>query len=418
MLEKAYIVIFFAVMVAQFFKPALAIVAIILIFSLKTYLLFPFHTDYHLSLVLGGAFFLAVAVRGFRTTNKEAISLVLYFIALCIISTVLNGNFRMEIFFNFLFELFKTLFLIMLILSVKLKKNDLILVLLAVFAGGLANGGYALIQQMESGGVRGFRSVGFADQPNAAALYMYMSIPLAYFFYTHAKNKIVQIFFIASMFVLGVGVITTGSRAGIVVTIVLCGVLFVKNIKKPITVVMIAAFALFAAGLVAERFAERKVIVHRFSGSKMDSSVKLRADLARHAIVLWFCNPVFGVGPGNFPKARAEKYNLQGFIAGAATHSTHLQVLSETGTLGMLIFIAFFLKGFKALKRTAEQGDAFFKELAENTKVFLVTLCFGSLYGCNLATEIYWLWLIVPFLVSSACLTEKEENTLSQPVLA
>ena len=113
--------------------------------------------------------------------------------------------------------------------------------------------------------------------------------------------------------------------------------------------------------------------------------------------------------------ARAERYNLSGIEGGASTHSMIMEVLSTTGTLGTIFFLLIFLKGFKAIKTTALQGDEFFKELAANTKIFLLTLSFGTLYGCSFTSEIYWTWLSFPFLVRSACIAEQDQSTQTLP---
>ena len=85
-------------------------------------------------------------------------------------------------------------------------------------------------------------------------------------------------------------------------------------------------------------------------GKTLNLSTQSRIEAASDAIVLWFFNPVFGVGPGNYADARSERFELRGLKAGMSAHNTMLQILAETGTLGMIIFLGLILKGFKALK--------------------------------------------------------------------
>jgi O-antigen ligase len=211
------------------------------------------------------------------------------------------------------------------------------------------------------------------------------------------------------------GIISTGSRAGMLTTMLICGLLFIRNIKRPLTVILIAGIVFFTADLVREKFAERSITTESLGGTRINSSLESRFEAASGAIMLWLYNPLFGVGPNNYAAARAEELGLRGSDAGLSAHNTTLQILAETGTIGMLIFLTLLLKGFKAIKRTAEVGDAFYKELAQSIKVFMLAFCVGTLFVNTFIYEIYWVWLTIPFLMRGACLAENEAK---QPLVA
>ena len=61
-------------------------------------------------------------------------------------------------------------------------------------------------------------------------------------------------------------------------------------------------------------------------------------------------NPIFGVGPNNFRKlCDKEKYNINELTCSTHPHNFYIQLLAETGLIGLLfllIFYSFFIKKF------------------------------------------------------------------------
>jgi O-antigen ligase len=69
-----------------------------------------------------------------------------------------------------------------------------------------------------------------------------------------------------------------------------------------------------------------------------DGSAESRLDLWRDCIKLAMENPMFGIGPGNFPVVAASL----GYTAGKQAHSVWMQQLAETGFPGVLALVLVF----------------------------------------------------------------------------
>jgi putative inorganic carbon (HCO3(-)) transporter len=70
-------------------------------------------------------------------------------------------------------------------------------------------------------------------------------------------------------------------------------------------------------------------------------------------------HPIFGVGPGNFPTAHWSEALAEGTRVGwNVTHNTYLQLSSETGIPGLLLFVAFLFNAFRATRRVIKNGAA------------------------------------------------------------
>ena len=402
--EKVYIALIVTAILAQFFKPIIGVITIILVMSLGTAILYPLHGELRLSLILGLTFLLATAIRGFNTHTFGVVKLYLAFSAICTLSAVLNVQTDT---FKILFEVLKSVGFALLLLSNKCKKSDVVLMLLALVAGGFANGVYALVEQAQNSGIYGYRSQGLVNQANYAGMLMYTSIPFTYFFYAHTKNKLLKAFFGAIICILILGITQTGSRSSMLATALICGLLFIKNIKRPLTVMLLVCIAYFAVDLARDSISARQTIQTSLSkGRTYDASTTTRLNTAKDAFLVWLYNPLFGVGPGGFQTARKDDLDVN---AKTAVHNTYLQTFAETGVFGGIIFLLIIINGFKSIKKTAEQGDVFFRELAENLRIFFLALSFGIAFTNSFYNEIFWVWLAIPYLINTAWLVEKEK---------
>ncbi len=407
MYEKLYLSAIFAVVFLQLFRPVYGLMTIALIFMLKTYLLFPIHTAYHLSIVVGAVLLFAVLIRGGNPDQLDIIGIVMGFLFVCISSTILNGNFTLNAWYATMYELVKTLFIVFIILCYKFRHKDFVLMLYAFLAGSFINGAYTLYERFQYTGRSLYRSEGLAAQPNETALMLYVCMPFAYFFYQQAQSKIKKLIFLAVLCSQVIGIICTVSRAGLLGMVLVGGLIFLKDIKKISTIIIIAALVYFGASYGKDLYSQRSVTKKTLSKTKsLNYSVGSRVGAAKDAVLLWLYNPVLGVGPGNYAKARTEKFELKGILAGMGVHNTLLQILAETGTFGIFLFGMIFKKGFGALKKMKQQGNTFYRGIADNAFIFLVAMMFATLFTNGFKSEIYWIFLTVPFIAKAAFLNE------------
>ena len=109
-----------------------------------------------------------------------------------------------------------------------------------------------------------------------------------------------------------------------------------------------------------------------------------RFDLWAKAADAWMDSPLFGKGLGGMYR-----------IEGKATHNTYLQLLSETGALGTILFLAFMLR---LLKKMFKTDKVYFCVLAGtfvqiafldalDNRVLWVVLCWFSVIAINMEDE-------------------------------
>lgn len=411
MAEKIYLATIALILVMQFFRPVYGIMGVIVIFMVKAWNIFPIHVDYHMSIIIVGLLMFSVFVRGISTIQLNIAGILLLIIGLCLLSNILNGITEGKTWL-YLYELYKSMFFAIIILCAKFKKKEVYLIMLAFVAGSFANAVYAVIEQVQNAGAGLYRSVGFRGQPNGLATVLYMCIPLTYFFYTIVNKKLYRLIFVSVLIFQFLGIICSVSRSGLLGLLFVGGGIFVKNIKKLTTVILIGACFFFMSDMVKELYSQRNITQASLSkNSELNISVGSRVDALKDAFLLWLSSPLWGVGLGNFAGARQEEFGVSGIIGGMAVHNTLVQIIAETGLCGLLLFILLLKKAFNALSALKQQGDVFYQELARNMQLFVFALVFAMQFTNMLASEIFWMFITVPFIVQNAYLHERDIDT-------
>jgi O-antigen ligase len=192
----------------------------------------------------------------------------------------------------------------------------------------------------------------------------------------------------------------TGSRGGMIALLAMGLVLFwgVSLSKK--VVVLVAAGAALAIGFavlpnyIQARYGtffaadesgpmseeERAML----QGADVDST-EGRLGVLYDGLRLTAKHPLFGVGPGNFAVARWSEGAAEGKRVGwNVTHNTYVQLSSEIGIPGALLFIAFLYRAFQATRRVVKNGAVNgYPELARaayHLQLSFVALCVAAFF--------------------------------------
>lgn len=121
-----------------------------------------------------------------------------------------------------------------------------------------------------------------------------------------------------------------------------------------------------------------------------DSGVNHRIAITRAALKNWADYPILGIGLGGFTWSELQ------YGRTATIHNTALWILTETGLLGLLIFIGFFIVCFRALWRDQKSGQMNTMGLAG----FLVLCVFiGASVGMEAMYQRY-IWFIIGWALS------------------
>lgn len=171
----------------------------------------------------------------------------------------------------------------------------------------------------------------------------------------------------------------------------------------PVLAVLITAVSYFASPLFQERLEVTRA-VYEGTGSAIDYASSERVPIFTTAIEMYRHHPVNGVGVRAFPKAYLQ-YAAEGDIhvakSGGVSGATHahnivLEVMADTGSIGLLGLLLAFLVAVRAWRRTppAQRQDAFPFVLAIGLILFPLNSHFAvyGTYTSSLVWVLAGLW--------------------------
>lgn len=315
---------------------------------------------------------------GSRLTNVELIAIV--FIAWVVISNPEASilGLRRQWIFTF-FQLWILLWIGSHFIQSE-KDHHLIMIIMAI---GITTS--AVVAVLQSGGdFNEFqRAAGLSGGANTAArYYVYGLVLLFYLLRQYARRKIARLFFLLSSISLIAAVIFSGSRSGIVllfIAVVFELFISVKDMKNSIVIILVLAAGLFWFFQISEGTILDPEAISTSVTSGTDT-MGTRYDLWEAGWQMFLDHPVKGVGIGRF-RELVSFYTPSFGIK--SSHNTYIQVLSETGIVGLLFFLILLFVVIKS------QWNNF--RLRSNTSITLTTSSINRT----------WLILLVILLVGA-----------------
>ncbi|NWH04699.1 O-antigen ligase family protein [Desulfobacter latus] len=190
------------------------------------------------------------------------------------------------------------------------------------------------------------RGLGGTTDPNNLALMIIVGFPFLVYYLFYADRFWVRALFFVLIGINGLGLVTTFSRSGALVLLLVYGILFVAHFKK-LTPKLMGIF-IGAVGIslilfyftIPEGYVERQLSVLQAT----DKSMGRRTS---YLYVAWDTikkNPLLGTGPGTFPDiyARtdyAEKYTSVNKSPRRFAHNSYLEIAVGSGLLGLAAFL-------------------------------------------------------------------------------
>ncbi len=255
---------------------------------------------------------------------------------------------------------------------------------------------------------------GLLGNPNDFAVHLLVAAPFLYFILQTrglaSFRGLLALGVLAGVLLL---VLKTGSRAGLLTMVAFLGYQFFRGTlrtKIMLTVAALAGLAILPAVVPQEAWVRYLTIFSDVDQSEYDTrqvefaqgSKEARIELLKESIRMTFYNPVFGVGPGMFSQASAEKMEAAGQRARwSQTHNSFTQMASESGILAGVLYAALVLLAIRrgwSLNRLARRNPGA-KEFGIAADVLAQsTVCFvaGAFFG-NYAYMMY-----MPLLVGCA----------------
>lgn len=223
----------------------------------------------------------------------------------------------------------------------------------------------------------GGRAIGLLEDANYFALLIAFAAPMSAWLALRAPHLLARVAWLGVTLLLLAGMTKTDSRSGLVV---LVGCLLIglwhhraelRQIRsRHLGFVLLGAAIVIPLGLMslpADYVARIKSLVELKSGinAHQDASLGRRASYLVVGSQMIRDNPLAGSGPGTFPVHYAATGFAKAFSEEAGTadlyrraHNTYLEIFSEVGIPGGLLFAALILFGLRNFERARQASQA------------------------------------------------------------
>jgi O-antigen ligase len=304
------------------------------------------------------------------------------------------------------------------------------LILLCGFAMALLALAQYALPQLQTGGAEGIADIGagtagaFIDvegvrtgaavrvsatrgHSNWLALALLVILPLNAYWFATARSRVSKVFAGAMVLAELAALVLTFTRTGLVVGLALVLAVCAKGLVRVNAhrVTAIAAALVVAWFFLPTAYKERVLSITEYSGRE---STLARLELQESAWNYMTKHPVFGIGLGGFGiRLLDEPHHTVGRIykwmvdelgwspTAMGTHNMYLQVGSETGAVGLLLVLAFFVLTLRDLHRAErtfdKQNDLEGRVLSASVWVSLLTFLLCALFLHALQQKVWWM---------------------------
>lgn len=209
-------------------------------------------------------------------------------------------------------------------------------------------------------------------------------------------------------FLVGVPALVTTLARSAIIALVLVALLFAWNHRRhrlaPFVLLCSFVAAILALPLLPDAFWERMASVLNI---EMDRTLLRRVSYNLIGLDLFFQNPFFGIGPGNFPEYYAG--NEYRWFPGREPvprqlHNSYLEVATETGLIGLILFLGVMLSALRRGFQAAASADKRVSGLAAACSYAFAAFLVASFFMPNQDTKFMWIlpglciaaWRVMP----------------------
>lgn len=231
------------------------------------------------------------------------------------------------------------------------------------------------------------RYIGIFNDPNDMGMFLLMNIPLAAYFMTQAKSKIMKLVYLGCIVAYLAGIYWSGSRGSLVGTFVVFIAFFYLRFGK-IKTIFLTLVTAPAAIFVMSKF--RAI-------STDDESADARLEAWYQGIQMFKYRPLFGVGKEQFV-----------IYHGKTAHNSYVLAFAELGISGYMLWMTFLIMVFVMLLQVrkidvnrAANKLLFAKEQA--AAVYLIISMIGYCTTAFFISRTYMLFFYVYAAVCVAC---------------
>jgi len=230
------------------------------------------------------------------------------------------------------------------------------------------------------------------SDPNTFAASIVYSLPMLMPWWLDAPTKRTRVLVLGYLGLAVTCILLTGSRTALAVTTTLgtLGMFGIARHKVRLALILVVV-GLIAWSLLPEdrRMRFQTILDPSVGPANAQLSAENRQVFYREAVKVWQANPVFGVGPGAFGDYMGH---------GQQAHTLYGQLIAETGTLGVLAFLAIIsgiYLNYGEAKRISKQRDpaeSRFPHYVCLAVALTVPLLLAMGFGGHNAYRYTWLW--------------------------
>jgi O-antigen ligase len=192
---------------------------------------------------------------------------------------------------------------------------------------------------------------------NDFATYAITAMPLGLYFAASERRFWLRCLAWGGMALLAAGFIWSGSRGGFLAFMAVIAYFLLRytSVKRSWRWSAVAVIAVLVTCIAGDAYWERINTVLRPTQDYNMTDDQGRMHLWRRGVGYMIDHPVLGVGAGNFPRAEGTISPLVGrmprgrSVKWGPPHNSYLQVGTELGVVGLLVFVALLFHVFRAL---------------------------------------------------------------------
>jgi putative inorganic carbon (hco3(-)) transporter len=255
-------------------------------------------------------------------------------------------------------------------------------------------------------------STAMYGHPNSFSGFAVGCLPYTLFLLMCVKSNLLRLGLLAIIICSLIIVVNTGSRTGYVAVVIGAAYFFFTLKTGKFKIILLASLTvMLTINIVPQQYKERFGSI--FTGEEKEGgSSHKRMEIIEDAIAVSLRYPL-GIGLQAFPKVRNDMFGRA-----QNTHNLYLEILTNIGPIGFIVFTIFIIKLLALNKSLIKCLELL--SLPHNEKQFLMHLCKGTigfilirlllgLFGMDLY-EIYW-WIALGFTLAITKLIHKNNFT-------
>jgi hypothetical protein len=241
------------------------------------------------------------------------------------------------------------------------------------------------------------RPDGIEGDCNYEALTLVMDLPLAVWMAAHEQRSIWRRIGIASTVVIGIAIVLTQSRAGLIALAAAGLTTVLYSRRKRFAFAMVSAAVLLLVTLAPSSLFARfhNIALSGAAQNGDEVSTRTHFELVKAGLNMIESHPIFGIGLDQF-KTVAPQYNSNLFqVAGRSyiAHNTYVQIGAECGLPALVCFLLLLIQAMRNCRMTRRLSIPGISDLALAMQVSLIGFCIA---GVSVTAEyVTALWILI-----------------------